>query len=184
MYCAPSRPASSSSVEWRPRCRVGRYLGDVAGYSGTPLIQKLGINEGTRMATVNAPETFRADLGELPLAVEWANRVRPPLDVVIAFHTRRSALVAKWPALAAAVAPSGSVWIAWPKKASGMETDINENVLREELLPTGWVDNKVCAIDERWSGLRFVLRRETRPPKKAATKKPAKLVRAKPGAHR
>ncbi len=155
----------------------------MAGYSDTTLLQKLGIKEGTRMATVNAPADFRENLGVLPLAVEWANRVRPPLDVVIAFHTKRSALVANWPALTAAAHPNGAIWLAWPKKASGMDTDVNENVLREEFLPTGWVDNKVCAIDETWSGLRFVLRVERRPKKTAPAAKPAKLVKAKRGAH-
>jgi hypothetical protein len=155
----------------------------MAGYSGTPLVQKLGIKEGTRMATVNAPDDFRANLGELPLAVEWVNRVRPPLDLVVAFHTKRSTLNANWPALTSAVEPDGSIWIAWPKKASGITTDIDENILREDFLPSGWVDNKVCAIDDRWSGLRFVLRREQRP-KNAAERKPAKLVRSKPRGHR
>lgn len=155
----------------------------MAGYSETALIQKLGIKEGTRLAVVNAPADFRDNVGELPLAVEWANRVRPPLDLVIAFHTTRSALLANWPALVAAAA-AGSIWIAWPKKASGVPTDINEDVLREEILPTGWVDNKVCAIDETWSGLRFVLRKERRPRKQAASAKPARLRKARPGAHR
>ena len=155
-----------------------------AGYSGTPLIQKLGIVEGTRMATVNAPTDFRDALGVLPLAVEWANRVRPPLDIVVAFHTRRAQLVANWPTLVAAVGPHGAIWLSWPKKASGVETDINEDVLREEFLKTGWVDNKVCAIDETWSGLRFVLRKDQRPKKKPAVGGPAKLRKPKPGAHR
>ena len=155
----------------------------MAGYSDTTLLQKLGIKEGTRMATVNAPADFRENLGVLPLAVEWANRVRPPLDLVIAFHTKRSTLVANWPALTAAAHPNGAIWLAWPKKASGLVTDVNENVLREEFLPTGWVDNKVCAIDETWSGLRFVLRVERRPKKAAPAAKPAKLVKAKRGAH-
>ncbi|MCU1399257.1 MAG: hypothetical protein JWN62_2366 [Acidimicrobiales bacterium] len=157
---------------------------NVAGYSETPLLQKLGIKEGTRMTAVNAPAAFRENLGVLPLAVEWANRVRPPLDLVVAFHTKRSALLANWPALIAAAAPDGVVWVAWPKKASGMVTDINENTLREDLLPTGWVDNKVCAIDETWSGLRFALRRERRPKRAAAAAKPAKLRKTKPGSHR
>jgi hypothetical protein len=156
----------------------------MAGYSETPLLQKLGIKEGTRMVAVNAPAGFRENLGVLPLAVEWANRLRPPLDLVIAFHTQRSALVANWPALVAAVVPDGAIWVAWPKKASGVPTDIDESVLREELLRTGWVDNKVCAIDETWSGLRFVLRVERRPKKAPAAKRPAKLVRSKPGSHR
>ena len=156
----------------------------MAGYSETPLLQKLGIREGTRMVAVNAPAAFRADLGELPLAVEWANRVRAPLDLVIAFHTKRSSLVANWPTLIAAMEQDGAVWVAWPKKASGMPTDINETTLREDLLPTGWVDNKVCAIDETWSGLRFVLRKEHRRKKAAPAAKPAKLRKTRPGSHR
>src|SRR3954469_9654750 len=144
----------------------------VAGYSETPLLQKLGIKEGTRMTAVNAPADFRDNLGVLPLAVEWANRVRPPLDLIVAFHTSRSAMVANWPALTAAAQPEGAIWLAWPKKASGVATDINENVLRAEFLPTGWVDNKVCAIDETWTGLRFVLRKERRPKKAAAKAAP------------
>jgi len=156
----------------------------MAGYSETPLLQKLGIKEGTRMTVVNAPADFRTNLGELPLAVEWANRVRPPLDLIVAFHTKRAAMVANWPALTAATQPDGSIWVAWPKKASGIATDINENVLREDFLPTGWVDNKVCAIDETWSGLRFVLRKENRPKKAAAKAAPAKLRKTKPGSHR
>lgn len=156
----------------------------MAGYSETPLLQKLGIREGTRMVAVNPPADFRTNLGDLPLAVEWANRVRPPLDLIVAFHTKRSAMLANWPTLIAAAAPEGAVWIAWPKKASGVDTDINENVLREDLLPSGWVDDKVCAIDETWSGLRFVLRKERRPRKAAPTAKPARLRKTKPGSHR
>ena len=156
----------------------------MAGYSETPLLQKLGIKEGTRMTAVNAPSDFRANLGVLPLAVEWANRVRPPLDLIVAFHTRRATLLANWPALIAAAAPDGAVWIAWPKRASGMPTDIDDNVLREELLPSGWVDNKVCAIDETWSGLRFVLRKERRPRRAAPKAAPAKLRKTRPGSHR
>jgi hypothetical protein len=151
----------------------------MAGYSGTPLTQKLGIKEGTRLATVNEPANFRDELGELPLAVEWANRVRPPLDVVVTFHTERAALVASWPKLTAAMVPDGAIWIAWPKKASKVPTDITEDVLREEILPTGWVDNKVCAIDETWSGLRFVLRKQERPKKAPAKPVPAKLGAAR-----
>ncbi len=156
----------------------------MAGYSETPLLHKLGIREGTRMAAVNAPADFRTNLGELPLDVEWANRVRPPLDLVVAFHIKRSAMVANWPALTGAVVAEGAIWVAWPKRASGVATDITEGVLREEFLKSGWVDNKVCAIDETWSGLRFVLRKERRPRKKPIAAKPAKLRKARPGAHR
>jgi len=133
-----------------------------AGYSGTPLPKKLGIKQGSRFATKHAPDGFVDTLGELPPDATWRRQVRPGLDVVLAFHTRREALLREWPKLTAAVAPNGTVWIAWPKRASGVATDITEDVLRLELLPTGWVDNKVCAIDETWSGLRFALRRELR----------------------
>lgn len=134
----------------------------MAGYSGTPLPKKLGITEGKTFATKHAPDGFADTLGELPATVEWRRQVRPGLDVVVAFYTKRSTMVTDWPKLTAAVAPNGTVWIAWPKKASKVPTDITEDVLREELLPTGWVDNKVCAVDETWSGLRFALRRELR----------------------
>ena len=134
----------------------------MAGYSGTPLPKKLGITEGTTFATKHAPDGFADTLGELPPTAEWRRQVRPGLDVVVAFYTKRSTMVADWPKLTAAVAPNGTVWIAWPKKASKVPTDITEDVLREEFLPTGWVDNKVCAVDETWSGLRFALRRELR----------------------
>ena len=133
-----------------------------AGYSGTPLPKKLGIKEGTLLATVHAPDGFDATLGALPPEVEWRPRLAPGLDVVIAFYTSRRALVSEWPKLTRATAPNGTIWVAWPKKASGIATDITEDVLRELLLPSGWVDNKVCAIDDTWSGLRFALRRELR----------------------
>lgn len=133
-----------------------------AGYSGTPLPKKLGITEGVRFAVRNAPDGFAETLGELPPQAEWRRQVRAGLDVVVAFHTRRTALVRDWPALTSAVAPNGTVWIAWPKRASTVPTDITEDVLRDEFLPTGWVDNKVCAVDATWSGLRFALRRELR----------------------
>ena len=133
-----------------------------AGYSGTPLPKKLGIKEGTLFATAHAPDGFAATLGALPVAAEGQPRLRAGLDVVIAFFTVSSALVREWPKLTAAVTPAGTVWVAWPKKASKVATDLTEDVLRERLLPTGWVDNKVCAIDDTWSGLRFALRRELR----------------------
>lgn len=134
----------------------------MAGYSGTPLPKKLGIKPGGRFATKHAPDGFAAMLGELPPESEWRRQVRPNLDVVIAFYTARFRMVSDWPSLTRAVRPNGTVWIAWPKKASKVPTDITEDVLREEFLSTGWVDNKVCAIDDVWSGLRFALRRELR----------------------
>ncbi len=134
----------------------------MAGYSGTPLPKKLGIVDGTAFAVRNAPEGFAVTLGELPPDATWRRQIRRGLDTVIAFHTSRVALVRDWPKLTAAVGPNGTVWVAWPKKASKVPTDITEDVLRDEFLPTGWVDVKVCAIDEIWSGLRFALRRELR----------------------
>jgi hypothetical protein len=134
----------------------------MAGYSGTPLAKKLGIVEGTRFAVRAAPDGFAATLGPLPMGAEQLARVRAPLDVVVAFFTARAKLPAAWPALTRAVAPTGVVWVAWPKRSSGVPTDISENALREDLLPSGWVDNRVCAIDDTWSGLRFALRRELR----------------------
>ena len=135
----------------------------MAGYSGTPLPKKLGIGNGTRFAVKSSPPGFAASLGPLPPEAEQLSRIRPPLDVVVAFFTARARVVAAWPKLTEAVAPKGTVWVAWPKRASGMATDITEDTLREDLLPTGWVDNKVCAIDDTWSGLRFALRKELRP---------------------
>ncbi len=134
----------------------------MAGYSGTPLPKKLGIGPGTRFATRHEPDDFDETLGALPDDAEWRAQVRAGLDVVVAFYTSRAAMVREWPDLTAAVTPNGTVWIAWPKKASKVPTDITEDVLRAEFLPSGWVDNKVCAIDETWSGLRFALRRELR----------------------
>lgn len=134
----------------------------MSGYSGTPLPRKLGIVDGTRFATKHAPDGFADTLGELPDGAEWRRQVRTGLAVVVAFYTDRARMVADWPQLTAAVAPNGTVWLAWPKKASKVPTDITEDVLRAEFLPTGWVDNKVCAIDDTWSGLRFALRRELR----------------------
>ena len=133
-----------------------------AGYSDTPLPKKLGIKEGSLLATVHAPEGFEATLGALPPEAEWRTRLSPGLDVVVAFYTSRATLTKEWSKLTDSAAPSGTVWVAWPKKASKMTTDITEDVLRELLLPSGWVDNKVCAIDDTWSGLRFALRRELR----------------------
>ena len=133
-----------------------------AGYSGTPLPRKLGIKPGSRLAVVGAPAGFDRILGELPAGVEHADLTDGPLDVLIVFHTTASSLRASFEEHAGLVAPDGALWIAWPKRASGIETDLDGNMLREVGLPTGMVDNRVCAIDEVWSGLRFVVRKENR----------------------
>ncbi len=134
------------------------FLSAVAGYSGTPLPRKLGIKEGARVAFADAPEDFAAVLGGLPEGVQVRSRVRGPLDVIVAFFVKRSRLESRYEALAQALEPNGGLWIAWPKRASGVPTDMTEDVAREVGLAHGMVDNKVCAIDETWSGLRLVVR--------------------------
>jgi hypothetical protein len=134
------------------------------GYSGTPLVRKLGIKPGARLGLIGAPDGFDATLGELPQEVSVRRRVRGPLEVIVAFCSQRSELERRLPALRAALDSSGGLWIAWPKRASGVTTDLDENVVRELGLAAGLVDNKVCAVDEVWSGLRFVYRLRDRPP--------------------
>ena len=134
----------------------------MAGYSGTPLPKKLGIREDARAAFPGEPAGFRATLGALPDGAEVRTRARGPLDVIVAFFTRRAELAGRLDRLVANLAPDGGLWIAWPKRASGVETDITEDVVREEALPRGLVDNKVCAIDATWSGLKLVVRKELR----------------------
>jgi hypothetical protein len=132
------------------------------GYSGTPLSKKLGIREGHAVAFPRAPEDFRETLGALPDGVVVKRTARRPLDVVVAFVRRRAELRRRIEALGRAIHPDGGLWVAWPKRASGVPTDMTEDVVRELGLPLGMVDNKVCAIDGTWSGLRLVWRRETR----------------------
>lgn len=137
-----------------------------AGYSGTPLPQKLGIKVGIkgaqRIAVVGAPRGFA--LGALPPGTVLQRTLagKAPLDVLVVFVTRRADLVARIAACRPRMQPAAGLWIAWPKKASGVATDITEDTIREVALPTGLVDNKVCAIDEIWSGLRLVIRKELR----------------------
>ena len=135
----------------------------MAGYSGTPLPKKLGIRPGARLALVSAPDGFAAHaLQPLPAEVELRSRAHGPLDVIVFFTKRRAELERRFPRLAAALDPAGSLWIAWPKRSSGVVTDLTEDALREVGLPRGLVDTKVCAIDDTWSGLRFVIRKENR----------------------
>jgi hypothetical protein len=133
-----------------------------AGYSGTPLARKLGFKSGHRVAYVAAPDHFPALLGELPADVLVRSRLRGPLDLVVCFVAARAELERRLPSLRGALHPAGMLWIAWPKKSSGVPTDMTEDVVRDVALPTGLVDTKVCAIDDVWSGLRLVIRRELR----------------------
>ena len=133
-----------------------------AGYSGTPLPKKLGIAGGIRVAILRAPPNFiAATLMPLPDDVRLGT-LAANLDVVVLFATSRAHIEERLAAMRRALTPAGGLWIAWPKRTSRVPTELTEDVLREMLLPTGLVDNKVCAIDETWSGLRFVLRRELR----------------------
>ena len=137
----------------------------MAGYSGTPLARKLGVKEGALVALLGAPEGFEAELEPLPDGVRLRRRLQPDLDVIVLFVTDRRRLEGRFPQAAASLQPAGGLWVAWPRWSSGVATDLTEDVLREVGLPTGLVDNKVCAISESWSGLRFVIRRENRPPR-------------------
>jgi hypothetical protein len=130
----------------------------VAGYSGTPLPKKLGIKEAHRVALLDAPDDIERLLGDLPPGVTVLRSARAPLDVVVWFVTERRILERRLPELAARLDRAGGLWICWPKKASGVTTDVTENVARDAALALGLVDNKVCAIDETWSGLRIVYR--------------------------
>lgn len=132
-----------------------------AGYSGTPLPKKLEIKENTRVATVAAPANFARTLGTLPVGATLQRGLTAPRDLTIWFVTSRKQLEGD---LRRVTPPKGegSLWVAWPKKTSGVKTDITENVLREVILPAGLVDRKVCAIDETWSGLLFSWRRTPR----------------------
>lgn len=133
-----------------------------AGYSGTPLVRKLGIGPGARLALLGAPDGFDETLGALPEDVAVTRRLGGARDVVVFFTTERARLAGRLDALRAAIAPDGMIWVAWPKKASKVPTDVTEDVVREVVLPTGLVDVKVCAIDATWSGLKLVIRKELR----------------------
>ena len=135
----------------------------MAGYSGTPLPKKLGIKPGQRVALLHAPEGFDSVLGELPDGVAVRRSARGPLDVIVSFSDSERELRRRFATLARALDPAGGLWIAWPKRAAGIPTDLDGNVVREVGLAHGLVDNKVCAINETWSGLRFVVRVEDRP---------------------
>jgi hypothetical protein len=136
--------------------------GSTVGYSGTPLPRKLGIKPGTRLGLIGAPDRFERILAPLPENVSIRRRVQGPLDVIVAFGSQRNDLARRLPALKAALDLKGGLWLAWPKRASGIASDLDESGIRELGLQAGLVDNKVCAIDAQWSGLRFVYRRRER----------------------
>ena len=128
-----------------------------AGYSGKPLVAKLGIRPGYRLALVLAPSGFR--LEGLPDGVRALGQSARDLDIVMLFVRSRAELARGFERETARLADGGMLWVAWPKKSSGVKTDLTEDAVREVVLPAGWVDVKVCAVDETWSGLKIVRRR-------------------------
>jgi hypothetical protein len=128
------------------------------GYSGTPLPRKLGIKGGCRLAVVSAPDGFCERIGPLPDDIQLRTEARGRLDVILFFVTRRAELVRRFPVFTRALVPDGGLWVAWPKKTSGVATDLGFDAVQHVGLDCGLVDNKVAAIDATWSGLRFVRR--------------------------
>ncbi len=141
---APSKPASGVAT---------------AGYSGTPLPKKLGIREKYSVALINAPDRFERKLEPLPAGAEIAAQPSRA-NVAVLFSSSQLELARDFRPLAKALPEKIALWIAWPKRASGIPTDLKENVVREFGLGEGWVDYKVCAIDETWSGLCFARRKK------------------------
>jgi len=135
----------------------------MAGYSGTPLWKKLGYKAGTAAHVQGAPKDYKGILA-LPsdVSVKWSPRLNDRIDFVHFFMTSKSALRAKLKAYRKAIDPDGVIWISWPKKSSGVATDVTEEVVREIALPLGLVDIKVCAVDDVWSGLKLMIRKELR----------------------
>ena len=125
----------------------------MAGYSGTPLPKKLGVKPGSRVLVLDAPDGFLPEVDRVDGG---------PADVIVSFHTERGELERRMPELRALMRPAAGLWIAWPKRASGVATDLTEDVVRDLGLANRLVDNKVCAIDATWSGLRLVIRRADR----------------------
>lgn len=136
-----------------------------AGYSGTPLARKLGIKEGHRVATLGAPPHFSELVEPLPAGVRWRSdfRAAGPFDVLVVFVRTERELRDRFARAQARLATAGGLWVSWPKQTSPLATKLRESDVRSHGLSTGLVDNKVCAIDEDWSGLRFVVRLRDRP---------------------
>jgi hypothetical protein len=132
------------------------------GYSGTPLTQKLGLQEGQRVAIVGAPAGFRKMLEPVPPRMHWQTELRAPLDCVLLFASAAATLEAALRPAAAALTPAGMLWLAWPKKAANVPTDLVEDRVRAYGLGVGLVDVKVCAVTDVWSGLKFVRRLKDR----------------------
>jgi hypothetical protein len=134
----------------------------MAGYSETPLPQKLGIKPGLTIVTINAPINYRRLLGTIPEGVIFSDRLKPDSGFIHVFTRKRSELENTLPLLREKIADTGTVWVSWPKRSAGVATDVTEDVIRDGALPLGFVDVKVCAIDETWSWIEMMVRRENR----------------------
>ena len=134
----------------------------MAGYSGKPLSPKLGIKPGFCIFVDGAPAAYGAMVGPLPADVAIKREPKPSLDMVHLFATQATGLAAKLRHYRKAIAPDGMIWVSWPKKSSGVASDLSDVVVRDTALPLGLVDTKVCAIDDTWSGLKFVYRLKDR----------------------
>ena len=134
----------------------------LAGYSGTPLARKLGFVEGSRVAVIDAPASYRASLEPLPASVTFVEALDATCDVVHLFTRERAALVDFLARCRGHLRPEAIVWVSWPKKAAKVATDITEDTIRDVALPLGFVDVKVCAVDAVWSGLKLVVRKSLR----------------------
>ncbi len=132
------------------------------GYSGTPLARKLGISEGSSVLLENPPEQYSEWLAPIPAKVEFRARLSAKVDVVHVFADSSAALASALKRLRKGIRPSAAIWVSWPKKASKVQTDITEDRIREIALPLGLVDIKVCAVNDVWSGLKLVIRKDLR----------------------
>ena len=153
LQCEEARPFGNSTIRW------GRSL---AGYSGTPLAKKLGIKPGMILRVVNAPRNYAALVAPLPEKVVISPNAEHELDMVHVFTKSRSELRESLKAFQRMIKRDGIIWISWPKKSSGVPSEVTEDTIRDVALPLGLVDIKVCAVDETWSGLKLVIRIENR----------------------
>jgi hypothetical protein len=143
---------------------MNRVTGAMPGYSKRSLTEKLGIPSGTRLVVRGEPRPYLSLVGRLPAGTTVTSRLSTHSPFIHQFACRQLELRAEFPRLAHALADQGMLWVSWPKKASGGETDLNENIVREFGLAQGLVDVKICAVDEVWSGLKFVRRVANRKP--------------------
>jgi hypothetical protein len=134
----------------------------MAGYSGTPLAKKLGIKSGSEVLSVGVPDGYLKLLEPLPEDVQFVSRISESTDIIHLFTTQKAELEKALKTYRDKIAPTAAVWVSWPKKSAKVPTDITEDTVREVALPLGFVDIKVCAVDEVWSGLKLVVRKELR----------------------